>query len=522
MSRATVVSAVVHALLVVILIAAGSGRGPPPPMPPIIEAEFVSGVVAPAETASEPPPPPPVAPLRDPPPQQTLATASVPPPAAAPPEPDAPAETPPNTTIAAEQTPPTAPVEDPATTDLAPVEAEVSALAAQPAADTFDDASTALPDAHGKPLANTERKMLTKHLSSWTGSITADTPDTQLTWREDGQRYTAVLHRQPATDPMGMDHIVVEVTTELGGNRMLTELRMTRVAFSNFAQFVDRWDPSVAIHDDEIDGRFHSNSQIHVSGGPGVQPVFRGKVTLAAHDIETDGDAFGGVGFVNRRAMFPGGLETMVRRIGLAPQQPPAAAGDDVQRFEHDAAVTFYEDGSYGWRTIGASEPEQRRALTERPHYLIGADGVTLQVHGTVKGTVLVYTPNRIVIAHDLRYAHDPREPGASDYLGLVAERSVEIGEPDLTGPGDLEIYASIYARGQFAVRSYRSRRTGKLVIYGSLAAGSLTATEPRYATSVHFDPRLTTMRAPGFPLSDRYELESSSGEWHSVPGVSR
>ena len=220
--------------------------------------------------------------------------------------------------------------------------------------------------------------------------------------------------------------------------------------------------------------------------------------------------------------MEPAGLETMVRRIGLAPQQPPAASDGDVQRFEHDAAVTFYEDGSYGWHALRGNEPEQRRTLTDRPHYLIGAENVTLQVHGTVKGTVLVYTPDRIVIVHDLRYAHDPREPGAADYLGLVAERSVEIGGPDMTGPGDLEVYASIYARGLFSVSSYRSRRAGKLVIYGSLAAGSLTATEPRYATSVHFDPRLTTMRAPGFPLSDRYELESSSGEWHNVPGLSR
>ncbi len=193
-----------------------------------------------------------------------------------------------------------------------------------------------------------------------------------------------------------------------------------------------------------------------------------------------------------------------------------------MQRFEHDAAITFYEDGSYGWREVGSSEPEQRRALTDRPHYLIGADNVTLQVYGTVNGTVLVYTPGRIVIVHHLRYAHDPRQPGAGDYLGLVAERSVEIDEPDVTGPGDLEVYASIYARGLFAVRSYLSRPAGKLVIYGSLAAGSLTATEPRYSTSVHFDQRLTTMRAPGFPLSDRYELESSSGEWHSVPGLSQ
>jgi len=256
-----------------------------------------------------------------------------------------------------------------------------------------------------------------------------------------------------------------------------------------------------------------------VNGGPGARPVFRGKVTLAAPNFETAGGLIGtSGGYVNRRTMFPAGLKTMARRISLAPRLPPDTRGDDVQRFDHDAAITFYEDGSYGWRFRHSSEPEQRGVLTDRPHYLMGTDeDITLEVQGTVKGTVLVYTPGRIVIVHDLHYAHDPREPGASDYLGLVAERSVEIDEPHVTGPGDLEVYASIYARDLFAVRRYLSKPAGKLFIYGSLAAGSLTATEPRYATSVHFDPRLTTMRAPGFPLSDRYELESSSGEWRKV-----
>jgi hypothetical protein len=361
--------------------------------------------------------------------------------------------------------------------------------------------------------------MLTKRFASWTAHLEADAAAPTLQWREDGHQYTAVLRRQPATDAMGMEHATVEVTTERDGNRFATELRMTRIAFSNFAQFVDRWDPEVSIHDDEIDGRFHSNSEIHVSGGPGVRPVFRGKVTLAAHDIATDGGPFGGVGFVNRRTMFPAGLETMARRISLAPRAPPEAPARETQRFGHPTAITFYADGTYGWRPLGSREPEQRRSLGDEPHYLIGAgDDVVLEVRGTVNGTALVYTPGRIIVADDLRYAHDPHEPATRDLLGLVAERSVEIGEPGLTGPGDLEVYASIYARGRFVIQNYLSRRSGTLLIYGSLAAGSMTASEPRFATKVLFDPRLTSMRAPGFPLSDRYELDSLDGEWRHAP----
>src|SRR5262249_1086037 len=69
----------------------------------------------------------------------------------------------------------------------------------------------------------------------------------------------------------------------------------------------------------------------------------------------------------------------------------------------------------------------------------------------------------------------------------------------------------------------FRSRPSGTLTIFGSLTAGSLTATEPRYATKVEFDPRLSNARPPSFPLTDRYELESWAGEWRvddeSAPG---
>jgi hypothetical protein len=271
----------------------------------------------------------------------------------------------------------------------------------------------------------------------------------------------------------------------------------------------------VQIHDDVIDGRFHSNSEIRVSRERGVGPVFRGKVTLAARDIVADS-----VGWLNRRALFPAGLETGVRRIALPPRAvslTPAGAGtEQIQRLERDTAITFHADGSYAWQPADGGA-EQRRTLDDEPHYIVGAEDVVLHVRGTVNGTVLVYTPERIVIVDDLRYADDPRQPGATDYLGLVAERSVEIAPPEITGAGDLEVQASIYARRQFAVRDYRSRPSGTLRIYGSVAAGSVTATEPRFATQIEFDERLTTVRAPGFPQSDRYELESWSGEWREA-----
>jgi hypothetical protein len=90
----------------------------------------------------------------------------------------------------------------------------------------------------------------------------------------------------------------------------------------------------------------------------------------------------------------------------------------------------------------------------------------------------------------------------------------VDIAAPDVTGPGDLVIHAAIYARRRFAVRKTRSGERSELRLYGSLSAGTVSATEPRYATRIQFDQRLTEVRPPGFPLTDRYEVESWDKRW--------
>jgi hypothetical protein len=401
-----------------------------------------------------------------------------------------------------------------------PSAAELSSLA--PAAASAGELIGASPKAAeradilaAEPVTTREHDMLDRRFASWTGQLAPGAAESRVAWKQNGQAYTAVFHQQPSGDPMGVEHVVVDVTTTQGGKKLSTQMTMTRLSFSNFAQFVDRWDPEVQIHDDEIDGRFHSNTEIHLLSTGGVSPVFHGKVTLAAHDIDT-GDS---MSHLNRRRVFPDGVEMGVHRIALPSHflgfLNDAANGDaNVQRFEHEARITFYEDGTYGWSYLRDGAPEERRALTAPAHYLLGLDGATLRIKGRVRGKVLVYTPERIVIENDLRYARPRDAPDADDYVGLVAEKTVEIAEPEVTGLGDLHVDASIYALRRFAVREFRSRPSGTLTIFGSLTAGSLTATEPRYATKIEFDPRLKSARPPSFPLTDRYELEAWDGEW--------
>jgi hypothetical protein len=435
----------------------------------------------------------------------------------------------PTETVAAEESPPVDAAADsqPATSDAAsqapPPGASEVASATDTAAQTADEtlASSAAPAAPataesppGLPMVNRERQMIEKRFASWNGRFTAGAGAPSVDWKQDGQAYTAVFRAPSTSDPMGLEHVVVDVSTEQGGKKMSTQLTMTRLAFSNFAQFVDKWDPNVQIHDDVIDGRFHSNTPINLFSSGRTSPKFLGKVTIASHDLE----AYNSMPF-NRRKVFPEGVDTGVRRIVLPSRFLPllndAAGGEEsVQRFERDARITFYADGTYGWSYEERGAPEERRRVTDPAHYLVGLEGATLRIKGTVNGKVLVYSAERIVIEDDLRYADARGARDADDYLGLVAETDVEIAAPEVTGPGDLEVEASIYAHRRFAVRDFRSRPSGTLVIYGSVTAGSITATEPRFATKIEFDRRLTNARPPSFPLTDRYELDAWNGEW--------
>jgi hypothetical protein len=374
---------------------------------------------------------------------------------------------------------------------------------------TVADASLPAPPIH-RPASAAEQRLLREQLER--AAANGSGHGQQRFRGKDGREYSAELRHVPATgDLMGFDQVLVTLSTEDGGNRLTTRLRMKRLAFSSYAQLVDRWDPAVQIHDDVIDGRFHSNSAIKVRYSAFTKPTFLDLVTTSAHEVATDG-----IGRLDKSQMFRGGLETGVRRIGLPREFTPIVAeAAQVERVAGTVRLTFHEEGDYTITPLKDDAPP-RRGTIDTTLYVLGLDASTdVHVSGTLRGRALVYTPGRIVIEDDVRYADYPElAPDARDFLGLVADRNVEIASPDVTGPGDLLVTASIYARKQFAVRSYRARDGGTLRIFGSIAAGSITATEPRFATQIRYDSRLESLRAPGFPLTDRYEVEEWDGVW--------
>jgi hypothetical protein len=350
--------------------------------------------------------------------------------------------------------------------------------------------------------------------------LQSSAPQRELTFRQRDREYTAKLKREPSPDGTGIERVTVEITTEHQGERVQTRLSMRRLAFSHFTQLVDYWDPMVQLHDDEIAGRFHSNNEINVAYDRKVAPRLLGKVTTARH-VKIHSEE----GFRSRKDIFAGGLDTRTARIRLPQISLPVAEGRstrnaDVHVVRNDALVIFYADGSYTSMDLNSKEQTRHQLKPGRLTYVIGARDAELHVRGVVNGSVTVYSPKRIVVRGNLTYAHVLRGGEEDDYLGLVSDGNVEIDSPKVTGPGNLEICAAVYARERFVVRSTAARRDGTLIIRGSLTAGSLSETEPRYATRLEFDPRFERIRPPGFPETDRYEIESWDGRWREARSV--
>ncbi|NND83351.1 MAG: hypothetical protein HKN50_13060, partial [Gammaproteobacteria bacterium] len=97
-------------------------------------------------------------------------------------------------------------------------------------------------------MTQRQKRMLDKKLKKWAEKIDdlEEAPEA-VSWRHRGQTYVAKFSRLPASGEMAMDKMVVEVTTEQDGQRLTTTMKMKQLAFSNFAQFVHRWDPELLL-----------------------------------------------------------------------------------------------------------------------------------------------------------------------------------------------------------------------------------------------------------------------------------
>ena len=126
-----------------------------------------------------------------------------------------------------------------------------------------------------------------------------------------------------------------------------------------------------------------------------------------------------------------------------------------------------------------------------------------------------VFAPRRLSIVGNLTYASAPADTiDQQHFLTLISNGIIEVAGPAQTEPGDLHIDAALFARQRFSVRRFNSRPQGELIIRGTLVAGSVSATEPRYTTRIEYDPRFETVRPPAFPTTGLFDIDDWDQQW--------
>ena len=433
---------------------------------------------------------------------------------------------PPETPVLHEPVPPSVPLPElglaPSLVTAAP-EVEVDASEEpEPGAVTFADVvPPEVPDEGATPITPPlEADELLRRIESLAGQWVTS-PSARVTWEQDGRRFSAELVLEPPRDGVQPERAIAEVSAEEQGRKLRTWIRLKRLPFSHFAQVIDRWDPMIQLHDDEVAGRMHVNSRFNVMYDADASPRLLGKVTTAA----------GGYTVIRsgRRRdedVFAQGIETGTRPIpfsgqGWSFQEWGPGANARVHELEEETWIRFLAEEGYMWREGRSGAWQHAGPPGDQPVHFVAAHPATVHLRGIASGRFLVHSARRIVVEGNLTYARDPRlDPGSEDMLGLVSERDIEVAPPSVTGPGDLHIQAALFARRRIVVTQTEHRGPATLHIYGSLAAGTLSESEPRYATKVEFDGRFERSRPPGFPSTNRFAAEDWDRQWTELPVV--
>lgn len=392
----------------------------------------------------------------------------------------------------------------------------------EPDAATFADAAEASVPDDGSTLLmpRLQAEELLSRIERLAGQWVTS-PSARVTWEQDGRLFSAELVLEPSSDGVQPERAIAEVSAEEQGRQLRTWIRLRRLPFSHFAKVIDRWDPMVQLHDDEVAGRMHVNSRFNVMYDAAASPRLLGKVTTAA-------GGFTVIRSGRRRDedVFAQGIETGTQPIpfsgqGWSFQAWGPETNARVHELEDETWIRFLAEEGYAWREGRSGVWQHAGPPDGQPVHFVAAGSAVVHLRGIVSGRFLVHSARRIVVEGNLTYARDPRvDPGSEDMLGLVSGRDIEVAPPSVTGPGDLHIQAALFARRRIVVTQTEHRGFATLHIYGSLAAGTLSESEPRYATRVEFDGRFERSRPPGFPSTNRFAAEDWDRQWTELPGV--
>lgn len=256
-------------------------------------------------------------------------------------------------------------------------------------------------------------------------------------------------------------------------------------SFSSYGNYYQQFNNVWAATADTFDGAFHTNDYVQCYGNP----VFLGKVTTAKGIKLWDNKSFPEFhqGWKLESA-DPVQFDTSAMRLA-AYSNGKVFTDTTKNNRDTNLKLTFLSDGNvkYQWKIgTGGWSPEVTTALSSlSPNGLIMVQKGNVYVQGNLNGQATIVATHKgsssagiVYIEKSITYAENPNiNPNSDDFLGIVAERRVEI--PFDNSRGDIDIHASIFSvAGGITVANYQNYSSAyKMNILGSVTGLRLEPT---------------------------------------------
>lgn len=289
--------------------------------------------------------------------------------------------------------------------------------------------------------------------------------------------------------------------------------------FSKFAYYSEDENGIWWADGDTVDGPFHTQDYIHVSG----HPVFNGKVTTLKGIQKYhwwnnwDSPVINGTYQQGVNMPMPNNNVTDLK----------TSAEQNGHKFtSHDTVYLKFDNDSLKYK-YAYNAPDSTVLLADfAPNGVLFANNAVLRLQGTVKGRYTVGasgggsgTEGNIYIDDDIVYNSDPRtNPYSNDLLGIVAQKNVLVTD-NTPNRNDVRIDAAIYTQtGGFGAENYKTRPpSGTIYLLGGIsqhirqAVGTFNGwgIQSGFNKSYTYDQRLMTASPPDYPNTGSLEIVS-------------
>jgi len=308
-------------------------------------------------------------------------------------------------------------------------------------------------------------------------------------------------------------------TSVFNGRTTYTEVLMQQDSFSKYSYFTHIESDNIwFMSKDTLTGPVHTNGIFHIAGSP----VFNGFVTSPndweGHTSYTNEPEFnGGSNFSTTTKQLPDPNGSQTAQLKNLAQSRGLFFDNPIEvRMQGDTSpekITVFEKvDSYTTVEHTVSKAEYNEGAI--------ASSQKVEIQGTLKGRLTVYSESDVEILGDLKYnTHPVTDSTSTDLLGIVSANNILVDRDAHTteGTGDLTLHASMMAiNGSFSVEDYASgsprgqiHLLGGLLQYerGPVGTFSSGGIQSGYSKNYVYDTRLLSTIPPSFPRESPFSI---------------